>query len=253
MLKASAGGGGRGIRKVDSAEAVIASYQSVLEEAARSFGAGGVFMERCITDARHIEVSFLVNSEGESYALGVRDCSIQRRNQKVIEEAPSPILPEDVEQLCAALRQRWLVWRTIEGWEPLSLYQPQTGVSTFLEVNSRLQVEHTITEYVLGCDLVEAQIDTVHGIPWSPETTTPIGHAIELLGECRESRARFQPSPGKLFIFRAPSGPGVRVDSGVIEGLTILPDFRLDDRKGHRLGADLSTSDSKSPSSDSRT
>lgn len=226
MLKASAGGGGRGIRKVESAQAVIASFESVREEATKSFGVGGIFMERCITDARHIEVQLLVNAEGESFALGVRDCSIQRRNQKVIEEAPSPILPPEVEKLLlgsAAKLAELAEYRGVGTAE--FLYQPKSGVSTFLEVNSRLQVEHTITECVLGCDLVEAQLDTVHGIPWSPDTTTPLGHAIEMRVNAENPEKSFQPSPGKLLIFRPPSGPGVRVDSGVNEGMSIPPDF----------------------------
>ena len=226
MVKASAGGGGRGIRKVERPEALAAAVRDAAEEVRKVFGQGGLFMESCITGARHVEVQFAGGADGRATALGVRDCSIQRRNQKVIEEAPSPVLPAEVEATLCASTVRLAEMAGYQGVGTAEfLYEPATGRASFLEVNSRLQVEHTITEVVMGCDLVQAQIDIARGLDWGPPTGPPRGCAIEVRLNAENPERGFAPSPGLVRVFRPPAGPGVRVDSGVVEGMEIAPDF----------------------------
>ncbi len=229
MVKASGGGGGRGIRRVDDPDSVANAVAAVREEVRKVFGQGGVFLEGCVTGARHIEVQLVGGVDGQATAVGVRDCSIQRRNQKVIEEAPSPILPADIAEtlmtasvrLCSAAGYRGVA--TAEF-----LYQPATNQVCFLEVNSRLQVEHTVTEMVAGVDLVHAQIDIARGLSWrQPGNDIPAshGHAIEVRLNAENPERGFAPSPGVVRVLRMPAGPGIRVDSGVTEGMTIAPEF----------------------------
>jgi acetyl/propionyl-CoA carboxylase alpha subunit/acetyl-CoA carboxylase carboxyltransferase component len=226
MVKASAGGGGRGIIKVTAAEDLLPSIRSVREQVAKIFGQGGVLLEACVSGARHVEVQMVANGGGEAFAIGVRDCSIQRKNQKVIEEAPSPVLPSAVEELLCSVSARLAKHAGYCGVGTAEfLYEPISGDCTFLEVNSRLQVEHTITELVMGCDLVKAQIDIAMGRSWVPPEGGVRGHAIEVRVNAENPEKDFQPSPGMLRIFRFPSGPGVRVDSGVMEGMEIAPHF----------------------------
>ncbi len=226
MVKASAGGGGRGIRRVDGPSELVEAVAAVKYEVDKVFGQGGVFMEKCVVDARHIEVQMVVGADGRAETLGVRDCSLQRRSQKVVEEAPSPILPPLMEK------------RLREGSERLAeaagyigvgtaefLYVPTTGEATFLEVNSRLQVEHTVTEAITGCDLVHIQIDIARGLPWQRPETQPGGWAIEARLNAENPEKGFRPSPGRIQAYRPPSGPGIRVDSGVEEGTDIAPEF----------------------------
>jgi len=226
MIKASAGGGGRGIRKVKHQDELLELVSTVKDEVAKVFGQGGIFMEACIVNARHIEIQAVADSHGNSYALGVRDCSIQRKNQKIIEETPSPILPPDIEsRLCdvsaeLVRKANYVGVGTVEF-----LYQPSTQVCSFLEVNSRLQVEHTITEMVTDSDLVKAQIDIACGKPFSPPKHLKNGHAIELRLNAENPEKNFQPSPGKIEMLNFPSGPGIRIDSGVMQGMEISPCF----------------------------
>jgi acetyl/propionyl-CoA carboxylase alpha subunit/acetyl-CoA carboxylase carboxyltransferase component len=226
MVKASGGGGGRGIRRVTAQEQLPSSIEAVQLEVAKSFGQGGILMEACVDGARHIEVQLVVDSDGEATALGVRDCSIQRRNQKVIEEAPSPVLPASMQRLLCEASIRLAEKAGYEGVATAEyLYDVKSGQATFLEVNSRLQVEHTVTELIMGCDLVKAQIDIARGLPWDKPDPRPRGHAIEVRINAENTEKDFQPSPGMLTVFRPPSGPGVRVDSGVSQGMEIAPEF----------------------------
>lgn len=226
MVKASAGGGGRGIRRVTSAAELIPAVSVVADEVKRVFGQGGLFLEQCITGARHIEVQLMVGADGKARALGVRDCSIQRRNQKIIEEAPSPILPAEVEaMLCeASVRLAELAGYRSAGTAEF-LYNPGTGQACFLEVNSRLQVEHTVTEMITGADLVHMQLDTARGIPLEEPGASVGGCAIEVRLNAENPEKDFRPSPGLVKRLRMPSGPGVRVDSGVAEGMAVAPEF----------------------------
>ncbi len=226
MVKASAGGGGRGIRRVNGRAEVLPAIRAVADEVRRVFGQGGLFMEACVTDARHIEVQLLAGVDGEPVALGVRDCSIQRRNQKVIEEGPSPVASERaIRVMCeAAVRlARGVSYRSAGTAE--FLYQPSTDQVFFLEVNARLQVEHTVTEMTTGADLVKAQIDIARGLDWERPAPGVFGHAIEVRLNAENPAKGFVPAPGLVKVFQPPSGPGLRVDSGVVEGVTIAPEF----------------------------
>lgn len=234
MVKASAGGGGRGIRKVDRPEDLLAAITSARDEVAKVFGVGGLFLEACVVGARHVEVQLLADDKGRAVALGVRDCSIQRRNQKVLEEAPSPVLPDATAKL---LCESSVKLAEAAGYRSAGtaefLYDPRTDTACFLEVNSRLQVEHTVTECITGVDLVHGQIDVARGLGLAPSGAIDaagdvVGHrgwAIEAR-LCAEDGARgFAPSPGLLKVFRVPAGPGIRVDSGVAAGQVIAPEF----------------------------
>ena len=227
MVKASAGGGGRGIRKVDVPGELFEAIDNVRKEVDKNFGAGGLLIEACVVGGRHVEVQLVVGADGKASTLGIRDCSIQRRNQKVVEEAPAVLLSEEVATtLCeasAALAER-AGYRGVATAE--FLYAPATGDCTFLEINSRLQVEHTVTEVVRGVDLVQAQIDIARGLPWHEgEIPADRGHAIEVRVNAEDPEQGFQPSPGLVRVFRPPAGPGIRVDSGIDEGMTIAPEF----------------------------
>ncbi|MEM1007617.1 MAG: biotin carboxylase N-terminal domain-containing protein, partial [Myxococcota bacterium] len=226
MIKASAGGGGRGIRRVVDPNDFVSSLESVRVEAERSFGAGGIFVESCIEAARHIEVQFVVCVDGVATALGVRDCSIQRRHQKVIEETPSPVLHEEVSRQLEAATCRLAEKALYRGVGTAEfLFQPAQQEAMFLEVNSRLQVEHTVTEMVAGCDLVKAQIDIARGLAWEKPEGPARGHAIEVRLNAEDPERGFLPSPGRVRLLDLPAGPGVRVDCGIREDMMIASEF----------------------------
>jgi len=225
LLKAAGGGGGRGIRLVNAAEELEGAYVAARDEAERSFRSHGILMERCVLGARHVEVQVIGDGEGGVTVLGVRDCSLQRRRQKVIEECLAPHLPAASEQrlveaarrLCTSVRYRSA--GTVEF-----LYDAGADAAYFLEVNTRLQVEHPVTEEVFGLDLVRAQIDIARGRPL-PAAPPPRGWALEAR-VCAEDVANgFAPAPGRLVRFQLPAGPGVRVDTGFDEGDDISPEF----------------------------
>ncbi len=225
MLKAAGGGGGRGIRRVEAAEALPEAFASARDEADRSFHGGGIFVERCVDGARHVEIQVLGDGEGEVRILGVRECSLQRRRQKIVEECPSPGLSKAAEariiaaarRLCSAVRYRSA--GTVEF-----LYDQSADAAYFLEVNTRLQVEHPVTEEVFGVDLVRAQIDLARGRPL-PAETMGRGWAIEARVCAEDPQRGFVPAPGRLLRFVSPTGPGVRVDTGFTEGEAISPEF----------------------------
>jgi acetyl/propionyl-CoA carboxylase alpha subunit/acetyl-CoA carboxylase carboxyltransferase component len=226
MLKATAGGGGRGIRAVGSDDELREAYQRTSEEAVRAFGSGVVFLERLVTGARHIEVQVIADSHGTAWALGVRDCSIQRRNQKVIEESASPLLSsqqarelmESAERLAVAVGYCGAC--TVEF-----LYHPGEKFFAFLEVNTRLQVEHPITEATTGFDLVKAQLHVAAGGRLDGERPAAQGHAVEARLNAEDPDGDFAPAPGRIQLLRWPAGPGIRIDTGVAEGDVIPPDF----------------------------
>ncbi|MFL6134803.1 MAG: carboxyl transferase domain-containing protein, partial [Nocardioidaceae bacterium] len=226
MLKATAGGGGRGIRKVASAAELEDAYQRTSDEALRAFGNGTVFLERLVTGARHVEVQLIADSHGTAWAIGVRDCSIQRRNQKVIEESSSPLLSrEQADELKAAAERLALAVGYVGAGTVEFLYHPQEKNFAFLEVNTRLQVEHSITEATTGIDLVKAQIHVAGGGRLEGERPAEVGHAIEARLNAEDADRDFAPAPGRIVRLELPTGPGVRVDTGVTEGDTIPPDF----------------------------
>ncbi|RAN94131.1 Pyruvate carboxylase [Micromonospora noduli] len=226
MLKATAGGGGRGIRVIRNEAELVDAYERTSQEAARAFGSGIVFLERLVTGARHVEVQVIADGQGTAWALGVRDCSVQRRNQKVIEESASPVLDPaqaaelktSAERLAVAVGYRGAA--TVEF-----LYHPGDRLFAFLEVNTRLQVEHPITELTTGFDLVKAQLHVASGGRLEGAPPAERGHAIEARLNAEDPDRDFAPSPGRIARLDLPSGPGIRVDTGVSEGDTIPADF----------------------------
>ena len=226
MLKATAGGGGRGIRKVSTAAELEDAFQRTSDEALRAFGNGTVFLERLMTGARHVEVQLIADGHGTAWAIGVRDCSIQRRNQKVIEESASPLLtPAQVDELKAAAERLALAVGYVGAGTVEFLYHPGDKTFAFLEVNTRLQVEHSITEATTDVDLVKAQIHVAGGGRLEGPKPGEAGHAVEARLNAEDPDRDFAPAPGRIVRLDLPSGPGVRVDTGVAEGDTIPPDF----------------------------
>ncbi|RKS77016.1 acetyl/propionyl-CoA carboxylase alpha subunit [Actinomadura pelletieri DSM 43383] len=226
MLKATAGGGGRGIRVISNEAELIDAYERTSQEAARAFGSGVVFLERLVTGARHVEVQVIADGAGTAWALGVRDCSVQRRNQKVIEESSSPVLSAEQAAELKASAERLAVAVGYRGAATVEfLYHPGDRLFAFLEVNTRLQVEHPITEATTGFDLVRAQLWVASGGRLEGGPPVERGHAIEARLNAEDPDRDFAPSPGRIAKLALPAGPGVRVDTGVREGDTIPADF----------------------------
>lgn len=226
MLKATAGGGGRGIRKVTSAEDLGDAYERTSQEALRAFGSGVVFLERLVTGARHVEVQVIADGQGTAWALGVRDCSVQRRNQKIIEESASPVLePEQVAELKASAERLAVAVGYRGACTVEFLYHPGEKLFAFLEVNTRLQVEHPITEITTGTDLVRLQLHVANGGKLEGTQPAETGHAVEARLNAEDPDRDFAPSPGRIARLALPAGPGIRVDTGVSEGDSIPADF----------------------------
>ena len=226
MIKATAGGGGRGIRMVASDDELGVAFERAREEARRSFGDPTVLMERVVSGARHVEVQVIADHHGNAWALGVRDCSIQRRNQKLIEESASAALePEQARDLAAsALRLVKAAGYRNAGTVEF-LYEPRRRTFAFLEVNTRLQVEHPVTEATCGVDLVKLQLLVASGAALTGDPPSERGHAIEARLNTEDPERGFAPAPGVLRRLRFPSGPGVRVDTGFVEGDEIPSDY----------------------------
>ena len=226
MLKATAGGGGRGIRKIASDEEMTDAYGRTRDEAERAFGSGVVFLESLVTGARHVEVQVIADGQGTAWALGVRDCSVQRRNQKVIEESSSPVLSaEQTAELRASAERLALAVGYAGAGTVEFLYHPGGQYFAFLEVNTRLQVEHPITEVTTDTDLVKLQIHVASGGRLEGEQPAERGHAIEARLNAEDPDRDFAPAPGRIALLTLPAGPGIRVDTGVGEGDTIPADF----------------------------
>ena len=226
MLKATAGGGGRGIRVIRDAGELADAYERTSLEAERAFGSGVVFLERLVTGARHVEVQVIADGQGTAWALGVRDCSVQRRNQKVIEESSSPLLsPEQAAELRTSAERLALAVDYRGAGTVEFLYHPGEKLFAFLEVNTRLQVEHPITEATTDFDLVKAQLQVASGGRLDGGCPAEFGHAIEARLNAEDPDRDFAPAPGRIARLDLPSGPGIRVDTGVAEGDTIPADF----------------------------
>ena len=221
LVKAAAGGGGRGMRLVHRQEDLDSNIELASREAQGAFGDGRVFLERYITNPRHVEIQILADEYGNTIHLGERDCSIQRRHQKIIEETPCPALTSELRQrmseAAVALTKEagYVNAGTVEF-----LLDPRSSDFYFLEMNARLQVEHPITEAVLGLDMVEWQVRIASGEPLTleQEDIQPRGHAIECRIYAEDPYRNFIPSTGTLLRWRPPSGPGIRLDSGVVQG-----------------------------------
>jgi acetyl-CoA carboxylase biotin carboxylase subunit len=227
MVKASAGGGGMGMAVADDEAALRVELERVRGFAQRMFGDPSVLLERFFPRVRHVEVQVLGLADGRVVALGERDCSVQRRNQKVAEETPSPaVTPELREQLfAAAVRAAEAVGYRNAGTVEC-LLDADSGEVVFLEMNTRLQVEHPITEMVTGIDLVEQQLLVAGGraVTFDPDAVPASGHAIELRVNA-EDPVRFLPGPGLITAWEEPHGPGIRVDSGYTVGNTVTPHY----------------------------
>ncbi|MGC4886006.1 acetyl-CoA carboxylase biotin carboxylase subunit [Micromonospora sp. DT227] len=225
MVKAAAGGGGMGMGVAVDEVALRTEYDKVRAFAERMFGDGSVLIERYFPRVRHVEVQILGLADGRVVALGERECSVQRRNQKLVEESPSPAVSEELRArfLAAAVRAGEAVGYRNAGTVEC-LLDPTTQEFFFLEMNTRLQVEHPVTEYVYGVDLVEEQLRVAAGLPptFDPDALTPRGHAIELRINAEDPK-RFLPGPGAITTWNEPSGTGVRVDSGYVAGNTVTP------------------------------
>lgn len=227
MLKASAGGGGKGIRKVNTASELEESFSSASQEALSAFGNGAMYVEKVIYPARHIEVQILGDSQGHVIHLGERDCSLQRHNQKVLEESPSIAIGTSLrtEMGDAAVKAAKAVSYENAGTIEF-LLDEASGKFYFMEMNTRIQVEHPVTEFVTGVDLVKEQIKIAAGFPLKiqQEDITIKGHAIECRINAENPSFHFAPSPGKITDLYLPSGGvGLRVDSAVYHGYTIPP------------------------------
>ena len=226
FIKATTGGGGHGIRRVTSPADLARAFESARAEAFKAFGDPTVFMEQLVTSARHVEVQIIADHWGTTWAAGVRDCTIQRHHQKILEEAPSPALSSEQDD---ELRQAAIRLSKAAGYRNAGtvefLYEPITKRFLFMEMNTRLQVEHPVTECTTGLDLVKLQIHVALDGRLEGETPRPSGHAIEVRLNAEDPENGFSPSAGRIERFRTMTGPGVRVDTGVEEGDSIPSDF----------------------------
>jgi acetyl-CoA carboxylase biotin carboxylase subunit len=223
LLKAAAGGGGKGMRIVHGEEEIAPALRQTMGEARSAFGDDAVFIERYVTNPKHVEVQVLGDGAGRAIHVFERECSVQRRHQKVIEESPSPSLtPELRAEMCAA------AVRTAEAVDYLNagtveFILSDSGEFFFLEMNTRLQVEHPITEMVTGTDLVRAQLHIARGggLPWRQEELSQRGWAIEFRVYAEDPGRNFAPSIGRVTTYNPPSGPGVRLDTGIYQGFDV--------------------------------
>ncbi|MGB0106185.1 MAG: carboxyl transferase domain-containing protein [Candidatus Sulfotelmatobacter sp.] len=226
LIKATAGGGGHGIRKVCDPSQLSDALERARAEAFKAFGDPTVFMEQLVQGARHVEVQVVADHHGTTWACGVRDCTIQRRHQKVLEEAPSPALSPEQDQ---GLREAAVRLSKAAGYCNAGtvefLYQPEKRRFFFMEMNTRLQVEHPVTECTTGLDLVKLQIHVARGGHLEGEPPRTTGHAIEVRLNAEDPDNGFAPAPGTIERFRILTGPGVRVDTGVAEGDSVPTEF----------------------------
>jgi acetyl/propionyl-CoA carboxylase alpha subunit/acetyl-CoA carboxylase carboxyltransferase component len=226
LIKATAGGGGHGIRRVRSASQLPEAFESARAEAFKAFGNATVFMEQLLHGGRHVEVQIIADHHGTAWAAGVRDCTIQRRHQKILEEAPCPVLSTEQDR---ALRLSALRLSQAAGYHNAGtvefLYQPESQRFFFMEMNTRLQVEHPITECTTGLDLVKLQIHVARGGRLEGEPPRTTGHAIEVRLNAEDPDNSFAPAPGAIERFRILTGPGVRIDTGVAEGDSVPAEF----------------------------
>ncbi|WP_026558851.1 acetyl-CoA carboxylase biotin carboxylase subunit [Bacillus sp. J37] len=226
IIKATAGGGGKGIRVAQDEQALIKGIEITQQEAATAFGNPGVYIEKYIEDFRHVEIQVLADTHGNTIHLGERDCSIQRRLQKLIEETPSPALDEDIRSQMgeAAVKAAEAVQYTGAGTVEF-IFDHVNKKYYFMEMNTRIQVEHPVTEMVTGIDLIKEQIKVASGekLPVSQEEVTFNGWSIECRINAENPEKNFMPSPGRIEMYLPPGGLGVRVDSAAYPGYSIPP------------------------------
>src|SRR3954447_24112514 len=227
MLKAAAGGGGKGMRLVQTREELKSALEAAQSEAQRSFGDSEVYIEKAIVNPRHIEMQVLADEQGNTVYLGERECSIQRRHQKVLEEAPSAIVDPDMRRRMGEVAVRVAQAAHYTNAGTVEFLVDQEKNFYFLEMNTRLQVEHPVTEIITGLDLVHLQIHIANGepLPFKQEDVNIRGHAIECRIYAEDPDNNYLPSPGKITLLLLPSGPGIRRDSGMYEGWTVPMDY----------------------------
>lgn len=227
MLKAAAGGGGKGMRLVHAPAELKSSLDAARSEAERSFGDSEVYIEKAIVSPRHIEMQVLADEHGNTVYLGERECSLQRRHQKVLEEAPSPIVDDDMRRRMGEVAVRVAQAASYTNAGTVEFLVDEQKNFYFLEMNTRLQVEHPVTELITGLDLVHLQIRIADGekLPFKQEDVRIRGHAIECRIYAEDPDNNYFPSPGRIALLQSPEGPGIRVDSGMYEGWNVPIDY----------------------------
>jgi acetyl-CoA carboxylase biotin carboxylase subunit len=226
LLKATAGGGGKGMRLVQGPDELDSAYNTAALEAEAAFGDGSLYLEKAVSPARHVEIQVLVDGDGGVLTLGERECSIQRRHQKLIEESPSPALDDDTREAMEAATER--ACHAI-GYRNAGTFEFLLGPDRsfyFIELNARLQVEHPVTEMVTGIDLVREQLRIAAGEPLARTgRATRRGHALEVRINAEDPARDFAPAPGRITRFRPPLGPGVRLDTFIEDGTDVPPHY----------------------------
>lgn len=223
ILKATAGGGGKGMRIVWKEEELEKAFDNARTEAGAAFGNDGMYMEKYIEEPRHIEIQVAGDQYGKACHLSERDCSIQRRHQKLLEETPSPFMTEKLRQEMGDAAIKATLATSYEGVGTIEFLVDKHGKFYFMEMNTRIQVEHPVTEEVINYDLIKEQIKIAAGVPISGKNHIPTMHAIECRINAEDPYNDFRPSPGKITVLHQPGGHGVRVDSHIYAGYTIPP------------------------------
>jgi acetyl-CoA carboxylase biotin carboxylase subunit len=225
MMKATAGGGGKGMRVAWKAEEIEELYDAIQREALAAFGNDGVYMEKFIEEPRHIEIQIAGDQFGTFCHMGERDCSIQRRHQKLVEETPSPFMTKALRKKMGDAAIKAAAAVNYEGVGTVEFLVDKHKNFFFMEMNTRIQVEHTITEEVINFDLIKEQIKIAAGVPISGINYDPQMHAIQCRINAEDPFNDFRPSPGKITVYHAPGGHGVRIDTHVYAGYTIPPNY----------------------------
>ena len=224
IIKASAGGGGKGMRVANDPEDFSRAFQLARSEALSAFGSGDVYVEKYLAPPRHIEFQIMGDKHGRVIHLGERDCSVQRRHQKLIEEAPSPAVGPALRERMGHDAVRGAKAIEYVGAGTIEMLLDEDGSYYFMEMNTRIQVEHGVTEMLTGVDLVKEQLRVAAGEPLSISELPPLrGHVIEVRVNAEDPARNFQPSPGRIDVFHPPGGPGVRIDSHIYTGYTVPP------------------------------
>ena len=225
LIKATAGGGGKGMRVVESSFELLKALRQASSEAERSFGNKGVYLEKYLTESRHVEIQIMADNYGNVVYLGERDCSTQRRHQKLLEEAPSPVMDEATRRAMGEAAVAAAKAVNYSGAGTVEFIVDDNRNFYFMEMNTRIQVEHPVTEAITGTDLVQAQLLVASGqqLPWRQEDIKINGWAIECRINAEDIKNNFMPCPGKITVYRPPTGEGIRVDSAVFAGFTISP------------------------------